>query len=447
MSAPIDPAFDTPFNDYGQVGSFVAPVAVPSLGPLDGTLVNLPCINPDWLRLVLGCVDQLRNRSSWLQSYTDAQIVAILGAVEELRIALQMANPCCDVAMRLEANCVLQFSTDGGATWTDVAGWADNFANCVKQAVIPPPPLLPPGSTPATRACNIASYIANQVIHEAITQAINAYNHDLSLLQLAGNVAAATFAFELPWTTSFIFGVYDLYQFFTAGNIADLTAAEADATLWSLVTCAIYNEILTDGAITTANCSAVIAAICGLRYSRPIAITTICAYITQLGCDQLRALQVVGALATGDCSGCASWCYYFNFAATDGSWTAIDIATYVSGCCWHAVGVGGGSGCDIDRTFPATTLTGLNIHWACDFVNGSAIREIRYLRGGVVQRADSLFGAAEPDGVEQDFTFSATIIDEIQIYLRADSAGATENIAWVKLFGPGTNPFGTNNCP
>src|SRR5713226_381534 len=308
-----DPAWDMPQPNWVQQGSFETGAIPPAVAPDAGTPVCIGPVAEEWLPYVQGALDQLKNPSSWIVA-SDAAMYTVLQRVDELRSIIGMATGCCDIAIRLTPGCALQYSIDGGATWTDVTGGAANFAGCVQQGIIGLPPLLPPGSGVNQRACNIASYLASDVIHVAITQAINAYNNNLSLLALAGNIAALTFAFDLPWTAAGIYAVYDLYAFFTAGNIAALRASEADSTLWSAVTCAIYNAIHTDGAVTPGNCAAVIANICGIVYVHPVAITAICAYVTQLGCNGLMSAQVAGVLTQQDCSACpGTWCYEWDF--------------------------------------------------------------------------------------------------------------------------------------
>src|SRR5712692_2447097 len=310
-----------PQPNWVQQGSFEAGAIPPAVAPDAGTPVCIGPVAEEWLPYVQGALDQLKNPSSWIVA-SDAAMYTVLQRVDELRSIIGMATGCCDIAIRLTPGCALQYSIDGGATWTDVTGWAANFAGCVQQGIIGLPPLLPPGSGVNQRACNIASYLASDVIHVAITQAINAYNNNLSLLALAGNIAALTFAFDLPWTAAGIYAVYDLYAFFTAGNIAALRAAEADAAFWSAVTCAIYGAIKTDGAVTPANCGAVIGAICGIAYGDGTAVAAVCAYVTQLGCNGLLALQIAGALVAGDCSGCGTFCYYFDFTLNNQGWVA-----------------------------------------------------------------------------------------------------------------------------
>jgi hypothetical protein len=364
MSAPIDPNYDMPFPDYQQTGSFIGPVSLPALGPLEGTLVSLPCLNPDWLRLLLGCVDQLRNPSTWA-SLTPSQTVTALGQVEDLRGALQQGGTCVICPeMRLEG-CVLQFSCDAGATWTDVAGWAENFASCVVAAfpcppitnlqfdtgcdlkfstdcgggylsvpgwtdnfspcvsgvTIPPVPPNPGSDTTAQRACNIANYIASVMIKDVLTNAVTAFNSSLSTLEF-GLLIFDTVAFAFPITAIAADIFAALYIEITSINISDFTAAQTDPLLQSQLTCAIYEAISGDGYIKASNLSAVITNVCAMVYTYPSVVTALCTFITGIGLQNLQAMQNVGALDVADCSGCTpEWCYHFDFTSSDGGWT------------------------------------------------------------------------------------------------------------------------------
>jgi len=359
----------------------------------------------------------------------------------------------------LTAGCVLQYSIDGGATWTDVAGWAANFAACVQSAIIPLPPLLPPGSPTPERACNIAGYLANDVIHVALTQAINAYNNNLSLLALAGNIAALTFAFDLPWTAAAIYAVYDLYQYFTAGNIAALTASEADSTLWSAVTCAIYNAIHTDGAVTPGNCAAVIANICGIVYVHPVAITAICAYVTQLGCNGLMSAQVAGVLTQQDCSACpGTWCYEWDFR--DGlphGWSvpAGGYGGVLQSDGWHGTVVNQGTpneyeGVDIQFSLPTHYITDFAFFVECGAHQGGKPRQFyAYLAGAQVFTAPANnLDITPPPGAAVGVPGVNHVINKVLLAYRSVYPGGTPTtiIHACKMQGTGPNPFGSDNC-
>lgn len=443
-----------PLENYQQTGSFLEPATPPSASPDTGVLVQLPCVNEDWLPLILGALDQLRNPSSWLDSLTDPQRYDVLGMADRLRqmIAVGINVPCCNVTLRLN-NCVLQFSVDGGSTWVDVTDWAANFASCVQGAIIPLPPLLPPGSAPAIRACNISAYLANDVIHEAITQAIIAYDTNLSLLNFAANLAAVTFAFELPWTAAFVYAVYDLYAYFTAANIADLRTAEADATLWSDVTCAIYNAIKADGLITDGNCAAVISNLCGLAYMPAIAVSAICAYVTQLGCNGLKAAQVAGALNNADCSGCGGLCQCIEWQwyTTTAGWTQ-DYGGYTSGSGYIM----------LNASVPYSNY--MRVH--ASLVSPVKISDVwvgvgpcgAWTAGGTNYRRLTLFSGATqvaqisfptgayPVRTKVHATVPLVTFDNMVFEFVEDFAGIGGAVAYLEFLIYGANPFGTPCC-
>jgi hypothetical protein len=78
---------------------------------------------------IVGSLLQLLQPPAW--SITDAaRMSEVLGQVTDLIIALGTAGPC---MFKLE-DCLLQYSLDGGTTWTAVTGWATNFPLCVRAA-------------------------------------------------------------------------------------------------------------------------------------------------------------------------------------------------------------------------------------------------------------------------------------------------------------------------
>lgn len=453
-----DPAWDMPQLNWQQQGSYEQGSIPPVVEPDAGTQVYLGPVAREWLPWICGALDQLRNPSAWIVA-DDNAMFNTLRRVDTL-LGLVCGNGGSQPAAMLRLNnCVLQTSTDGGVTWVDVPGWDANFCNCVNECAIPNPPLLPPGTPPSLRACNIAGYLANDVIKEAISQAINAYNHDLSLLALAGNIAAATFAFDLPWTAAFIYGVYDLYQFFTAGNIADLTTSEADPALWSEVTCAIYSAIKTDGMVTDGNCAAVIANICAITYAHPIAITTICAYVTQLGCGGLRQAQMFGALTSQDCSGCGgTWCYEWDFSGglSGFGWTVVPteggtLCAY--GWCGTDVNPGTPSeycGVDIIHSFPPHFVVDAAIFAETNTNQGGAVRDVYgFLSGSLVFTYHiPLGGVTTVGGQAIGVPGINQVIDKLQVSWRSagNCSGVLTQIKAVKLEGTGPNPFGSDNC-
>ena len=77
---------------------------------------------------MIGSLLQLLQPPAW--AITDATRMAeVLGQVTDLIIALGTAGAC---MFRLTDTCLLQYSLDGGTTWTDVTDWALNFPLCVR---------------------------------------------------------------------------------------------------------------------------------------------------------------------------------------------------------------------------------------------------------------------------------------------------------------------------
>src|SRR5690348_16017358 len=106
-----DPAWDMAQEHWLPQSSFESPIITPLLGPDAGTLVCVPPFNQAWLKIILGCLDQLRNPATWA-AVDDADMNQVLHWVDTLKRLFSMASPCCDISMRLESGCVLQYSKD-----------------------------------------------------------------------------------------------------------------------------------------------------------------------------------------------------------------------------------------------------------------------------------------------------------------------------------------------
>ena len=80
---------------------------------------------------IVGSLLQLLQPPAW--AITDAaRMSEVLGQVTDLILAIGTAGAC---MFQLTADtCMLQYSLDGGTTWTDVTGWGTNFPLCVRSA-------------------------------------------------------------------------------------------------------------------------------------------------------------------------------------------------------------------------------------------------------------------------------------------------------------------------
>ncbi len=442
---PIDPAYDMPFPDYAQVGSFNARVSPPLLGPFDGTLVSLPCVNPDWLRILLGAVDQLRNPSSWF-GLTPSQVVTVLGQVEDLRSALSLGGPCmlCP-ELRLQ-DCVLQISCDAGATWTDVSGWSAGFGSCVQLAGPGPVPPNPGGKTNPQRACDIAGYISQEIIKDVIQKAINAYNTSLTQLEF-GLLIFDTIAFAFPITAIAVDVFAAFYVELTSLTIADFTSSVSDPALFSDLTCAIYSAIAATGYITAANLPNVIANVCAISYPHPSVISAICAFMTNIGLANLRAMQNVGALDVVDCTSCGTWCYEWDGSTGNTpAWSFLDhpYAPIVLGQYTPGVGF------TPDPLQPNQVFMGIGL--TPTYITDMEITTSRGSQNlGGASHIEivgyATVGIDPPIGVHT-LTFPVnTTVGHIRLNL-ASAAGFVlpQNITKVLIRGVGSNPFGSSNC-
>jgi hypothetical protein len=318
-----DPGWDMPRINWQQQGSFETGEIPLAYEPDAGPLICLPPINQYWLPLILGCLDQLRNPSTWITS-NDTQLNTALDRANRLMQMLGERAVCFTYQLRFTSSCVLQYSTDGGATWTDVDGWDTNFLNCVSSVIIPPIPPNPGPSPINQHACNIAGYIATEVLQLSITKAVNDFNAMEGQVQYAQDILL-TVAYAFPLTALALDAFAVLYGEYTALTIGDFTAASTDPVLWSDVTCAIYEAIRTTGYIDASNMATVVSNICAISYSSSTVITAICSFVSALQLRDWQGFQNVGALDDVDCSACVNppgWCYEWN--ASSGNVPAFD---------------------------------------------------------------------------------------------------------------------------
>lgn len=302
--AAFDPAWDMPAINWQQQGSFEAGELALAYAPDAAPLVCIPPINQYWLPYIQGCLDQLLNPSTWITS-SDSALNDALDAALRLKQIVGQAGTCPMYQLQLTAGCVLQYSTDGGVTWNDVAGWDGNFNNCVSAVIIPPIPPNPGHDPTLQHACNISGFLSKEIIQLTVTHAVNGYNTGLTQLQFAQDILD-TIAYAFPITAIGLTIFHDLYASITSSTISDFTAASTDPVLWGMVTCAIYDAIKTVGYIDSSNLPAVISNICGMTYTYADVTIALCSFITNVGLQNLQAMQAVGVIDNIDCSGCVA---------------------------------------------------------------------------------------------------------------------------------------------
>lgn len=450
-----DQAWDSAVQNWQPGGSFLDTLPTPTHGPADGTLIQLPCINQEWVLLLMGCATQLQNPGIWGDALADSIRDQVLSWVTQLLEMLWsgMDVPCCNVQLRLNSSCVLQYSVDGGTTWTDTSGWSTNFHDCVvAQTINPSPPTTGPGGT-AQHACNIAGFLATKII-EVMMQKIVTYVGTTTQQVAFGIDVLSTIGFAFPITYAASLAFRDWYDNITGQILSEVSAASTDPTLWSDVTCAIYNGIATDGRVTASNFATVHTNLGAISYTYPWAIAAIYAFWNDIGLANVQAMQNVGALDEVDCSACTgNWCYYTDFTLSNGGWAPVGSygSFWTSGVGWQS------------HAFDATHTA---VYISFDMTLAHSITEMQvYLstNQGATSGQPHYVGVSNNPGVsnvcQNNVPFnilggfhweSATLTCAgryaIISLITASAGGGFVTVAGVQLRGTGPNPFGSDNC-
>jgi len=162
---------------------------------------------------------------------------------------------------------------------------------------------VPAIGTTGQRACNIAGYIAIDVIKQSMQQAVDAINANKGVL---GFTSLLWLIPGAQIVASIGTALTQFYNALVGGTLTDYTDALADPSLFSRITCAIYSAIEADGQVTEANFPTVLTNIAGVSYSaHPGVIGTIHDYVEALGYPGIAAIQATGALADYDCTNCS----------------------------------------------------------------------------------------------------------------------------------------------
>jgi Collagen triple helix repeat (20 copies) len=434
----------------GQRGSFRQPVVPPDVEPDASPLVCI-ALNADWLPYVVGALMQLAQPSTWDTS--DAGVLqTTLFRVMALIDLIGSAAGCEPlVEFRLTTECVMQYSTDGGTTWADVAGWVTSAPGCYTGAPGAPgakgdkgdtgdtgapgakgdtgdtgapgakgdtgdtgapgakgdagdtgapgakgdagakgdtgdtgapgakgdtgalgakgdagakgdtgdagapgakgdtgttgpagtgvPAIVPNvrGNSTSNQACAVAGYVSDAVIKAAMGKAIGGVQNNETMFDFAAFFATLIPGADLPADVMITASAL-LYTATQKGTLSDYESAQADPTLWTSVTDAIYGAIATDGQVDASNYDATLSAIGAVSYAHPAVVSTIHDYVAALGLSGLQQLQQYGAVASPDvtCGDVYTWVFDPSIGGGTAGW-------YNDGACMAEWGSGGWS--------------------------------------------------------------------------------------------------------
>jgi hypothetical protein len=416
------------------------------------------CIGPlasEWLPVILGALDQLRNPSTWLVA-DDAAMYTTLRRVDQLREIIAVGEGCeLQMMTRFTADCVLQTSVDGGTTWTDVPGWVDNFDSCVKAHI---PPLLPPNpddTLPNQHACNIAAFLATELIEVTMTKIVAYVGTTTEQATFATSVMQ-TLAFAFPITNAGVQAFGKFYTVVVGELLAEVEAVRDDPVFWSKVTCAIYLAIRSVGWVDDTNFAAVGDAIRAITYTYAWAPLQCGNLWDDLGLGNIRSIQSVGALNSADCTSCdGPWCHKYDFAVVDGSWTINGgtSATWVDGLGWEGAFLDPPGDTFLWLSAPvwtAAVVTHISLmvqqSFPADGSNESHTPHIGlFLAGANVWTQDLPLTIGGP--IQLDYDVPSVTADSFSIYLIEEGNHLPQLLEWVKFNGEGNPGFGTLDCP
>ena len=450
----FDTQWGMPGQPWHQQGSFIDP-ATPPLDDVDaGSLVQLPCVNKDWVKLICGSLDQLRNPTTW-GDLPDSSMSQVLDRVDKLlhMIGSSPGVLCVNPVVSLAFDC-----TDGlVATLADgsnvpVTGWNANFCTCSTACIIPPTPPNP-GTTPHDQhACNIAGFLAVGVLQATIAIAQGFANIATEVGNFVAQVSTQLAA-AYPEAVLIIDAAHFFWDEYVAGVRSHFTDASTDTVLWSDVTCAIFSAIRAAGYVTASNLAAVQANICAVSYTHADVITALCAFVDHLPLLAWQAMQAPGALDDVDCSSCpTAWCWETNLLTSSAGFS-----TY-HGCAFYTSGVGWQScyyATDNDTQILITASLGrtvsiTSIHWQ-EIAHSSNIHGFNRWElwlGGTFVTEWSI--DATPDGTLHTYAPPGTgPWTGDTVYFIYEASGNVPGAVLVnfQLIGDaGVNPFGGDNC-
>jgi hypothetical protein len=245
-----------PFSS--QRTSVARPMAPPTAGPCDPPLVCVQ-INEQYPKFMVGGMSQLLQRMAWTATSED-----------DLQNTL---------------------------AWMT---WATEIIGTSVQCSQPPPI---PGQPCEQRSCNIAGYLSNYILKEALSQGTNSVANGLAIATTVWGIVRFIpgFAEALPVTWLAISG---LLAGITAVGVVPFQTAIDSSTLWPSITCAIYTAILPDCQVTTGNFPQIVTNITALTFADAGVKSTLLDFINKLGAGGMQALQTGGPFVDYDCTDC-----------------------------------------------------------------------------------------------------------------------------------------------
>jgi hypothetical protein len=347
--------------------------------------------------------------------------------------------------------CNLQYSTDGGTTWTTVTGWGSFTQDCLP----PGTPANPLDSDTDTLSCSIAAYFAQEVINAGIQHVVDEINDSKTLVQTVQSLLALGFLIDVPIALGLELGTL-AFNVIQGLNLTDLQTGLSDTAYFGDVMCAIFEVIQPDGMITADNWAAVQAAIDAVTAPNAATAAAVSSYVDSMSYATAGYLQQQGPIYEGDCSGCGTWCYKYDFATGQHGWALVGGEGSWAGDSWLGINdSGGGFGhteLDVQNGTaysPAIEATACSITYATTAADAHfAGSFVQFYGGSAGTVTRDIHALLIPDGANHTLAVTPPTGTFTHVYVRiiADGLGQTVRLRAVQLGGDGTNPLGTTNC-
>lgn len=284
--------------------SYPEPIAIPSAQPGDSPTFCVP-INAEWIPIVAGALQQLAQTTIW-SGMTEADALAAVGAAWDLIASVANASACTVFELRFELSCTLQYSTDGGATWTDVPGWDAYFAACVGGSTgggggAPVPQI--PGLSGTQLGCNIAGYLVQTLLRQFVARALQVVLASGFVADLIDGIVAIIPGIDAI-TPLIILASNALVTAIADGTASDWGSMVLTDLVWSKLGCLIATAIGDFTGWTQGVVDAITTAITGSALAPTLVLTSLAHFIDNLGIPGLSSGTAPGAVITYDCSQC-----------------------------------------------------------------------------------------------------------------------------------------------
>jgi len=431
-------------SPYAQPrSSYPEPINPPGVDPDAGPFVSV-LIQIDWLPIVLGCLSQLFQRTTWNYA-TEADLIL---AIDRARLLTNLIGQVAGASPGVTPGTIplirfdptsgqVQTSTDGGTTWTSTPS-----ANPQNQTLLPP-------LTGAGANCNSArseiAYLGR------FLDLLTSLSFGLDTTAFASAVTSFVVAdLTGPWGV-----IFDLFVTFAAYAISvGLTAIQAALNSTNLATllCIIFCNLNAENQVDDSALSTIEAQVTAQIGGTDAAIiNTILALHGAGGMNDAMARNY----DAGSCPGCTActWCETFDLTVTQPPEVSYNPGQFTPGTGVIQVFVSAGNAYEIRMTvqLPSnSTLTFASVvmssaKWATGTQNTIRLEDNA---GTVLATQTTTHTVGSTPGTEtRTWTGSQVGVHQVLFALDCQNvAGHSGVMTSITLKGTGDNPFGSSNC-